>query len=271
MLAQASLLVTLTFFSMGTLWKIDLYEPHQSVEKSLLTGTLLKVVNEYDQVFSDWNEQSELRQLEKRDLTQWQEASPLFLQGLGFAQEAYQATDRVFDITIGAVLWKELSKPVGLSLLQTKPGAFRFKEHPKRLTFGGIVKGAAVGALAKTLFEKGFRHFRIDAGGGNLALAGRAGKFAWEEEEQIGRLPLEKLAVISRSHKRTPKGEAHILLPFSPSLDEKEEKKEPVLVVCLADFKDAVHWDKVSAHADALSTALVLKKIRCPQTCHCPP
>lgn len=91
------------------------------------------------------------------------------------AQEAYKLTNGAFDVTVGALAWKALTAPVGTDELEIQPsGAFRFRRDPKRLTFGGIAKGAATGVMAAILRDADLHDFRIDAGGGNLALSANA-------------------------------------------------------------------------------------------------
>lgn len=238
---------------MGTYWIIDFGPMAKSYRFEKLESELLLLINQYDQTFSDWSPQSELRKLEKKGLTNWNAPSPLFLKGLTFAQEAYALTNQLFDVTIGAVIWNEMSLAVGLNQLERTKNSFRFLKDPKRLTFGGIVKGMAVGEMAKVLVRKyGFEHFRISAGGGNLALIGHGVLYDWEEISEANQLQKDRIIFLSRSsltqHKKN-----HILNPKNT-----KEKAFHSRIQCYSTIDQINDWDKLSAYSDALSTVRIL-------------
>src|SRR5688572_22950735 len=51
------------FSAMGTVWKIEIADSPKSVDIPALQQILSDEVYAYDQTFSDWNEESELRKL----------------------------------------------------------------------------------------------------------------------------------------------------------------------------------------------------------------
>ena len=134
------------------------------------------ILEKYDATFSDWRHDSELRRLERKGLTQVRKPTPFFLEGLSLAKRMGLWTKGHFDITVGAVIWKQLEKPVGIDTLVLDPdgkvGTFRFTQDPKRLTFDGVIKGTATGEVAAYLWKSGFHNFELSAGSGNMVVAG---------------------------------------------------------------------------------------------------
>lgn len=233
---------------MGTYWAIDLSEPATSFSREYFSQKIIGLVDLYDKTFSDWREDSELRSLEK-NLTNFQKPSKLFLKGLKYSLLSYKESKGNFDVTVGAVIWKERREKIGLDKLILKDDGFKFKEDPKRLTFGGIVKGMAVGSLANWLFIKNIKNFRINAGDGNLVFSGKNFKVGWEEEIQTGTTKPNEVTFLSRSN-LMQNGRRHII--------GKTNKVSPVLAICTSSFKDNQDWEKIGALSDAYSTSLIL-------------
>ncbi|MDC0255718.1 FAD:protein FMN transferase [Bacteriovoracales bacterium] len=256
-------------FSMGTLWKIDLYHPNKALKKEILKNILNKKLQKYDQTFSDWSPSSELRILEKK-MESWLTPSPLFMRGLEYSQEAFNHTQKKFDITIGSVLWKEAQKAVGLEKLQmrVKKGSkqFRFLTHPKRLTFGGIVKGMALGRLSQILIKHNIKNFRVDAGGGNISIMGQKNSLmAWEEEIELGALTKDEIVFISRSKLTRPNGTKHI---FSRTKTKKSKKFQSV-ILCKSPTNRVTDWERLASISDALSTVQTFSNIKISQSLNC--
>lgn len=205
-----------------------------------LRRSLERECRRYEMVFSDWSEDSELRRLEQGGLRGWHQASPLFIEGLRLADRAWRETSGAFDISMGAVIWKRSERATGLAGLRIEPGRFRFREDPLRLSFGGIAKGMAVGALARILARDPLiESFSIDAGGGNAAEGDRAaGRFTW----------------ISRSATK-PGPAAHILDPSAPAvaIDARSALR------CFTAWSAADRAAEDSAMTDAWTTALVIR------------
>ncbi len=222
---------------MGTIWSVRAEPELPPALRQALERESLR----YDLTFSDWSEDSELRRLERSGLGGgWHEASPLFLVGLRLAARAWRETDGVFDVSLGAVIWKARARPTGLKDLRVEEKRFRFGEDPVRLSFGGIAKGMAVGALARILVhDPRVERFSIDAGGGNAAQGDRArGELIW----------------ISRSE-TAPGPSAHIIDPSSPArrIDARSALR------CFTPWAQAARGPEDSALADAWSTALVVR------------
>lgn len=264
--------------AMGTVWTLDYTAPRSIgfTDTAELEETARELVYEYDIAFSDWDEESELRRLETRDLTRWQEPSELFLRGLKYSQEAFVQTNGAFDITIGAVQWKALKKPVGTDKLRIEGRRFRFTKNPKRLTFGGIAKGMAVGAVVSGLLSKGLHDFRLDAGGGNLALAGfRDGQSEPWPEAAAYHLPDGQVWHISRSRTLAPRDTGDDF-DFEGHVRETQHIWDPhnvnrhlsaqVVIVC-GDPLDLAQ-ERPAAFADVFSkVALVKPKFTMPAGC----
>lgn len=238
------------FAAMGTVWKIEVKSHGKSVLYTQMSEDIKKIVFDYDLTFSDWTDESELRKLEKKDLTQFQSATPLFLKGLTLSQEMFKQSGGYFDVTVGAVLWKELERPVGMDKLEIKADTFRFKFHPQRLTFGGIVKGMAVGEIASYLHKGGHTDFHIDAGGGNLAFASPS------------RLKEEGVTFVSNSFTKQ-KGRNHILNPKSGTLKEQGR-----IVTCHFPPSTVLTWADNGGRTDAYSKIIMMnEKFILPKNC----
>ena len=257
-------------FSMGTLWKIDLYHPKRAINKEMVKSILNKHLLNYDQTFSDWSPTSELRKLEK-GMTNWVTPTPLFMKGLEYSKEAFDLTQKKLDITIGSVLWKESLKPIGLEnmrLRKMKKGKqFKFITHPKRLTFGGNVKGMALGKLSQVLRGLRIKNFRIDAGGGNLSVMGQKNSFmAWEEEAFLGPLKGDEIAFVSRSKRTRPNGKKHI---FSRSKKEEDKKKDKSVLFCKSKKNQIKNWERLASLSDAFSRVQTFSNYELPKSLNC--
>jgi thiamine biosynthesis lipoprotein ApbE len=185
---------------MGTYWSVDLAEEGVSFSKEFLSQKIIGMVDLYDKTFSDWRPDSELRNLEKKHLTNFQKPSGLFLKGLEYSLLAFNESKGNFDITTGAVIWRERDKKLGLNKIILKKDGFEFVEDPKRLTFGGIVKGMAVGKIANWLYLANIKNFRVNAGDGNLVISGKNFKVGWEEEVQTGAIKPDEVIFVSRNN-----------------------------------------------------------------------
>jgi hypothetical protein len=157
-----------SILSMGVPWKISA-KFTEDISPPKLQREIEEILMQYDFTFSDWTEDSELRKLEKVGLDKFQSASPLFLEGLRLSDLAHKMSGGYFDPTVGAVQWKKRKHARGWNL-EWRGQEFRFKKNPWRLTFGGIAKGMAVGAIAEHLIQNHAISFTVNGGGGNLAV-----------------------------------------------------------------------------------------------------
>ena len=249
--AVRSGVIPITFSSMGTVWTIHIAK-RGSINEALLQQSLMEEALEVDRTFSDWMQDSELRKMERAGLTEQQLPSPLFMRGLLLARDVYKMTDRTFDITVGAVIWKKRENPVGMDKLVIQGKAFRFTEDPKRLTFGGLIKGSATGLMAARLREAGIKNFVIDAGGGNLAALGRSSEGPWLPEQD--NFESNSLVFVSNSNSYQKNDMQHVINPLEPT----QKIDRSIQVVCKASDQTR-KWFREGGIADALSTALLVK------------
>ncbi len=229
----------LRFFSMGTHWHVHIDGQQQSVSETTLAAHLQRTLERYDQTFSDWSEASELRTLERKGMTTWQKASPLFCEVLRMCQGFYTQTHGQFDITVGAKLWRAPGDqtPVGMMGLQFRdPQTFRFARNPKRLTFGGMLKGYLVGVMASDLYRAGLRSFVVNAGGGNLSIF---------KDDSIDFLS---------SSATLQKGHQHILSPQNPELSLNHQAH--IRIKSIPQLRQ--HWAYLGALSDVQSTVATL-------------
>ncbi len=240
---------------MGTYWNIELSSEKISFSGPHIERVIIETLEKYDSTFSDWRDQSELSRLEK-GFTKWQAPTSLFLEGLQLAYFFYTKSNHLFDITTGAISWKKSKFPVGMNNLTMDKNKFRFKEDPLKLSFGGFVKGMVIGALADYFHKAGLESFRIDGGGGNLAVKG----LFWNEARFYNLKESEKIYFISRSYSR--QGENfHIFHPQN----KKVEESYKVTIICQSN-EELRFW---GAYSDMLSTLLVIDKDEFPATKYC--
>lgn len=224
-----------TFFVVDGIHKGSVFAPS-------LSHRIVEILANYEQIFSAWEESSELRQLEKKDLTLWQTPSALFMEVLILSFELFHQTNGAFDITVGSYQWAK-KQPVGMQRLHLSDDrrSFYFEIHPVHLSFDGMLKGYAVGVIARLLHEAGFSSFTIDAGGGDMAF--------FSEQKILFR------SFSGKNHNRNHL-EQHIFSPQTPSAVLKHDFASYSLEGFAAeDFL----WPKLGALCDALATAGIVK------------
>lgn len=228
-------------------------------------SVMSRMVERYDNTFSDWSEDSELRRLEQAGLAPASatKATPLFIEGLSYANTAFKETGGLFDITLGAVIWKERSRPVGMTSLEInmEDSRFRFGVNPVRLSFGGIVKGMLTGELAKIFLKNQITSFYISAGGGNEVFAGAYLKRLDLSNLESGLQP-SSLVFVSNSHSLQGTRQ-HIFDPRDP----KRAFDKEVHLGCLENKIEQLNQS--GAMADVFSTALTIESFRIPEKYFC--
>ncbi len=174
---SASTTLSTSVPAMGTVFQIELRDAavealeSSSAPQVMVSQIAQKTLTKIEGSLSDWSESSELRRLESMGLGRFQQASELFIKMLSLSLEASEQSAGVFDITVGDTLWLGLPSTQGtLKNLQIKNDRFRFVRPPKRLTFGGIAKGYAVGQVFDEVSKLGFAVARVDGGGGNAVV-----------------------------------------------------------------------------------------------------
>jgi len=245
-----------TFMAMGTPWIIHAhFKSAEPLDLLALQEEISSLVLLFDQTFSDWSAESELRTYEKKGLTSWHRASKLFLEGLYYSQLAYYETDGLFDPTTGAVLWKESNSVPGWDLeLDLENKRFRFNTDPIRLTFGGIAKGFAVGAVSEVLLQYQASSFSVDAGGGNLAF------FNIKYKNQLKK---DQILFVSRSGLKRPLSDQVNIISPKPNITPQHKQIE---LICFA--KKNKNLRMRAAQNDALSTAYIIQKFTLPEHCN---
>jgi len=265
----------LSLFAMGTELRVS-YLPSTQTElhNESLEALLKKIISDYESVFSDWNDESELRKFEKRGWLQSRplKSSPLFFEGLNFSLETFTLTGGLFDVSMGAVIWKERSRSSGLSSLKMNSieKSFSFGVDPVRLSFGGLAKGMLSGAIAQILYKNSVRDFWVNAGGGNEVYGGVLTHLVRQTISEPSAMSLateagtNEVSLYFASHSNSfQNGKQHI---FDPR-DTRRVIHKQVSVYCFTQKLDeATH---LGAIADAVSTALVIENFKLPKTYPC--
>ena len=192
---------------MGILVRFTLYAPDEAIANKAAKAAFARIA-EVDRRMSDYNPQSELRQL--CDRAEPGRAVPvsrdLFLV-LKHAQHVSQRSGGAFDVTVGPVvrLWrrarrqkqlpdadrlKEALQAVGYQKVQLdeKHRSVTLSQKGMRIDLGGIAKGYAGDRALAAFRENGVSRVMIDAGGDLVLGDPPPGKAGW----RIGIAPLEK-------------------------------------------------------------------------------
>ena len=244
-----------SFVSMGTVWKVRIGSQKKSFDTKQVKYQLIETANRYDETFSSWSSKSELRSIERMGVDTLICPSSLFLKGLRLAQQAYELSNKKFDITLGG-------ENKGLSLMGSPMESLRLKSQAKcfyfgrkvdSLTFAGLVKGMCLGKMATWLYEVGFKSFVINAGNGNIVIAGD------EKKSSLASLELDTASrviyFVSNSYtiqSHTKNSFQHIKDPTNPLAPLLSQTQ----LVCAADISSRKTWYEIGAISDALSTAL---------------
>lgn len=251
-----------SFVSMGTLWRIIYCFDRVSIFHESLKASLISVASKYDETFSNWSEESELKKLEKKGYSSKLCASPLFISALSLANTLYLTTNKAFDVSLSSGNFSSL-------VFLKEKNCFAFsKEAPKSLTFNGIVKGMAVGEMAILLVNSGLNNFYINAGNGNLAF--RITKeylTQFKLDPSFFPMGYEKVYFLSQS-KTTQKhdGQTHQHIYDPKEISQYLESEEKV--ICYSSLREKQEWMKLAGISDALSTALTVDPtVKIPSYC----
>jgi len=191
---------------MGTEFRITLYAADEPAANTAAQAAFSRI-EQLDAIFSDYDEQSELRRLCRNSGPgKPVPVSRELLEVLTHAVRLSRQTDGGFDVTVGHLtrLWrrarrrKQLPKPQELKAALAKTG-YRFIRIDRtrntvellkagmRLDLGGIAKGYAGDEALKTIRKHGLSRAMIDAGGDIVAGDPPPGKPGWT----IGIAPLK--------------------------------------------------------------------------------
>ena len=169
---------------LGTDFRIIVYSSTENrAQQAAIEAWAL--VDSLDLIFSNYKEESELSQLNKKaGSDQWISISPELHEVLSFSKLMGTHSNGSFDISIGPLskLWrrairrKSIPDPsiiektknfVGHDLWYCSEKDYEVKLTQKNmlLDLGGVAKGRIVDLVFEHLENKGFRHILVDAGG----------------------------------------------------------------------------------------------------------
>jgi thiamine biosynthesis lipoprotein len=167
---------TVSFEAIGTLWKIDIYEPIFPEKEKELHELILKRIGEFDHLYSRFRNDSWIYELSMKagtfDLPA--DAEPMF----SLYRDMYHLTKGLMTPLIGQVLVDAGYDPQ-YSLQQKKPLAAPpawdevidygppkiILKKPALLDIGAIGKGYIIDIVAELLEQHGIKSYCIDAGG----------------------------------------------------------------------------------------------------------
>lgn len=249
----------IVFQGMGTFWRVFYCADKKSAKKKLLENSFIELVSSYDEAFSTWSEESELKKLERNRFSKKVESSDFFIKTLKIAKNYYELTSGVFDVTLGTGDLKELR--VG------KKSFYFLKFPPSKLDFNGFVKGIAAASIAKILESSGIKAFYVNAGNGNLVYKvpfGFEKQFALGENFfQEGRSKVYFFSKSSSVQTHSGKSYQHIQ-------DTKKDRvfQSDAQIVCVGETTALEDWEWLGGLSDAFSTALTVKpSLLLPEVC----
>lgn len=176
---------------MGTHYSITVVDPEERIDDAVLQQQVEQRLEEVNQTFSTYLEDSELNRFNRSAIDRWQPVSEDLYTVLLAATEAAWLSEGAFDATIGPLvrLWgfgpdgpreqapaeRELQQAlarVGYQHLELDMAELRARRRADiELDLSGIAKGYGVDALAQLLAEQGIGNFLVEIGG-ELAAAG---------------------------------------------------------------------------------------------------
>lgn len=158
-----------------------------------------------DGVFNDYKPESEISKINRQDRPEVITLSPMLAEAFGKAQQAWQLSDGVFDITCAPIrnFWKKAAKQgaapsnaevaavrrrCGMQLTQQEGDRLTIKQPFVQFDFGGIVKGIATDHVVAMLKAGGVRSALVQIGGETAAFgsssAHRAFRIGVQHPEQ---------------------------------------------------------------------------------------
>ncbi len=170
----------ITGTTMGTSYSIKINNNH--VSKPVIN----KRLDEIEQVFSTWNEASELSQLNKAPINQWIKVSDELFFVLSQAKKIHRQTQGFFDPGMGRLIdvWgfgavRVGAKPSRETIVQAmaissieylRLSNSRVKKLKDiHINLSAIAKGYGVDALVDMLIKQGFKNFMVEIGGEVMA------------------------------------------------------------------------------------------------------
>jgi thiamine biosynthesis lipoprotein len=183
---------------MGTQFRIVLFASNKDIAESAFRAAFRRV-NHLNQIFSDYDANSELSRLSQRAPTKEPlEVSEELWSVLRRSQQISSLTESAFDITVGPLskLWRRArrqrrlpdSERLAEALSAVGPAKIKLDESGRRvhlltpnmrLDLGGIAKGYAADAALAELRKCGVHRALVDAGGDILVGSAPPGEKGW--------------------------------------------------------------------------------------------
>ena len=243
-------LVSDEFMAMGTTWRWQATDGRKTIHKEAISRQLIKIAYKYETTFSEWSKESEYSKLAEKGFKKPQFVSNLFIKGFCLSVEAYKRTQGAFDISVLS------KKKIKLTDFYYERGKFSIPQKEVKLTWGGIIKGMALGQMAECLKTSGLNHFSINAGNGNSAYYGSLA----ESVDEIKKGQLVLLSFSKTTQKQQNQFKQHIFNPHKRTLSFDRNEK----LICY----EKENWVKAAALSDAWSTALTVNpKLKLPSSC----
>lgn len=185
-----------------------------STSATAIAQRCFALVDSLNHIFSDYDAQSEVSNINRTAFTQSVVVSPQMQDLLCKSMQAYQLSNGIFDVGLGSLtqLWRnarkirqlpsdtllqEAKKQAGLSWVSFSctGNSIRFLQPKLQLDFGGIAKGYVAQLVIDRLQSWGIRSALVDAGGDMVATEAPPGKEGWQVA--INR-PEEKEALLEK-------------------------------------------------------------------------
>ncbi len=212
-----------SILSMGLQWDFRFSQPLSgSLTSKNWEEKIGKQLQNYDEIFSEWNPASQLRKFESKGWQTWQTFGPEWQEIFELSQIFFNSTEGLFDPTVGGLNFSDSPKRQGdwgnLDWTRWKNNQIRFLQNPGRLSFSGLLKGFLVAEFATQFILEGSRFFSIDAGGGNLC----------QVENHL-------VLFESRSSLLDTSGKQHI---WNPQNQQKSSSKKNSKIQCSLDLRN---------------------------------
>lgn len=163
-----------------------------------LADSCFELVDKYNMIFSDYDDNSELSKLCAHAGNGWQPVSPPMMDLLLKASKAWEQSKKTYDITAGPLTkcWRQARKDkklpndtlirekwllTGFDKVQidTTKQAINLTLKGMELDFGGIAKGYIAREVLQLLTQSGIRQALVDAGGDMVMSDAPPGKNGW--------------------------------------------------------------------------------------------
>lgn len=195
-------IVTLDGATMGTTYRVKIFDPPAIEDVQFEIDAVLRTVN--DQM-STYLQTSEISRFNQADSTDWFEVSADFAKVVEYAQSVSQKTGGALDITISPLVnaWSfgpdektnsipddraiaKLKQAVGYEKLtvRTDPPALKKSQSELTIDLSSIAKGHGVDRVVEFLNNQGAKHVFVEIGGEVRVSGNKAGQW-WKVGIQV--------------------------------------------------------------------------------------